>query len=149
MRYDVESVLTHKSGNFLGFTIPRFGRDHCFLLRRRPAHLQRMPVIYTCSSSDAPLGDMTGRIARSLADPAECGVPGVVSDHNTWKISPANPLAGSRRLASGRDGRFRARRWWPWMRTSGAVVGSDDRRGGVARLRSPRQFDGQLCRSMG
>src|SRR5260370_274146 len=86
--YDLESVLTHELGHFLGFSHSTVWSALMFPLAPPPGTYSGMRP--TTQQPDAPLGDDDRTGLRVLyADPADAVHRGSISG----KIFPANPLA--------------------------------------------------------
>jgi len=132
--YDLESVLTHELGHFLGFSHSAVWSAIMFPFAPPPGTYSGMRP--TTQQPDAPLGDDDRTGLRVLyADPADAVHRGSISG----KIFPANPLA----LPSsppGVTGVFGAQVAAVDM-TSGAVVGATIGGWSCTAL-GPAQFDG-------
>ncbi len=132
--YDLESVLTHELGHFLGFSHSAVWSAIMFPFAPAPGTFSGMRP--TTQQADAPLGDDDRTGLRVLyPDPADAVHRGSISG----KIFPANPLA----LPSsppGVTGVFGAQVAAVDM-TSGAVVGATIGGWSCTAL-GPAQFDG-------
>jgi len=86
--YDLESVLTHELGHFLGFSHSAVWSAIMFPFAPAPGTFSGMRP--TTQQPDAPLGDDDRTGLRVLyPDPADTAHQGSISGH----VSPANPMA--------------------------------------------------------
>jgi hypothetical protein len=132
--YDLESVLTHELGHFLGFSHSAVWSAIMFPFAPPPGTYSGMRP--TTQQPDAPLGDDDRTGLRVLyADPADAVHRGSISG----KIFPANPLALPA-SPPGVTGVFGAQVAAVDM-TSGAVVGATIGGWSCTAL-GPAQFDG-------